>query len=135
MPGGSARFPTSAGREAKLSKELQQGFCGLVLWLEEQQGCQLLPQRRLQLCFLRMAGKSFVCIRDRDSSESPWFTAHQGAAQGRTPSAGAADPPPQVPNCHSSVLCYRHLLLAWPSLVASPPRVMTFASPMYQLFP
>lgn len=38
MPGGSARFPTLAGREAKLGKELQQGFCGLMLWLEEQEG-------------------------------------------------------------------------------------------------
>lgn len=77
--------PTSAGRETKLSKELQQGFCGLVLWLEEQEGCQVLPQCRLQLCLPRVPRKCFVCIRDRDSSESPWFTDHWGAAQGKNP--------------------------------------------------
>lgn len=122
--------PTSAGRQTKLSKELQQGFCGLVLWLEEQEGCQALPQCRLQLCLLRLPGKCFVCIRDRDSSESPWFTAHWGAALSRS-----SRQPPQVPSCYSSVLFYRHLLVACPSLVASPSQVMTFVLPMYRLFP
>lgn len=97
MPGRTAGFPTSAGRETKLSKELQQGFCRLVLWLEEQEGCQALPQCRLQLCFLGLPRKCFVCIGDRDSSESPWFIAHWGAAQGKTPLAGVADSPPRYP--------------------------------------
>lgn len=65
-------MPTSAGREAKLNEELQQGFGGLVPWLAEQEGCQALPQLRLQLCFLRLPGKCLVCNRDGDSPESPW---------------------------------------------------------------
>lgn len=65
-------MPTSAGREAKLNEELQQGFGRLVPWLAEQEGCQALPQLRLQLCFLRLPGKCLVCNRDGDSPESPW---------------------------------------------------------------
>lgn len=113
MPGGTAEVPTSAGRETKLGKELQQGFCRLVLWLEEQEGCQALPQCRLQLCFLRLLRKGFVCIRDRDSSECPWFTAHWGVAQGKTPLAGVAESPPGT-QLSPIVLSYRHLLVPVP---------------------
>lgn len=113
MPGGTAGVPTSAGRETKLSKELQQGFCRLVLWLEEQEGCQALPQCRLQLCFLGLLRKGFVCIRDRDSSECPWFTAHWGVAQGKTPLARVAESPPGT-QLSPIVLSYRHLLVPVP---------------------
>lgn len=94
MPGGTAGFPTSAGGETPLGQELQQGFCRLVLRLEEQEGCQALPQCRLQLCFLGLLGKCSVCIRDRDSSESPWVTAPWGAAQGTIHLAGTAGDSP-----------------------------------------
>lgn len=63
--------PTSAGREAKLGKEPQRGFGGLVPWLAEQEGCQALPQLGLQLCFLGLPGKCLVCHRDGDSPEPP----------------------------------------------------------------
>lgn len=67
--------PTSAGRETELSEEPQQGFGGLVPRLAEQEGCQALPQLRLQLCFLGLPTKHLVCNRDGDSPESSQFAA------------------------------------------------------------
>lgn len=127
--------PTSAGREAELGKELQQGFGGLVPWLAEQEGCQALPQLRLQLCFLRLPRKCLVCNRDGDSPESLYCPARWEAAPGKAHFAGAADSHPRyLAIMHQ---CFYTGTSWWPgpSLVTSLSQEVTFAFPAYRLFP
>lgn len=57
----ATHVPTSAGSEAKLGEQPQWGQCVLVSGLEQQQGCQALPQLWLQLRSLGLPGKSLFC--------------------------------------------------------------------------